>query len=243
MGIIDTHKLHNDWYGYLNADINNSVTSVVLKSVNGTTSVNVPFYLVVNSEVLRVTVFQADTPSAGLHTLTVPVRGGFDGTVAASHSEDDDVQLYVISAHLTEAQNKIEIIEQFVLDTVGRTNGVQEIAAGTALSVVAQGTPDMTFDVNAGTATVNSQISGLLTAYTSGTQTAPVTNPRIDTIEIQAPDTINVVAGTEAASPSAPAVTSGALKLAEIYHRVGSVSIKDTDDSSNSYITDSRVLI
>ena len=118
-------------------------------------------------------------------------------------------------------------------------------AAEDELEVVAQGTPDMTVKVKDG-AFIEAGQPGALTADTSSDAiTAPTGNPRIDVVEIQTNaktgvTAINIVTGSEAGSPSAPSVTSGAMKLAEIYCRVGMTSIKDADDSTNGYITDSR---
>ncbi len=113
----------------------------------------------------------------------------------------------------------------------------------TRLKVVAQGTPDMTVSVSVGDALVTGILCGLLTAHTTAAIVAPSADPRKDIVQISAAGVVTVKAGTENASPTAPTVDSGNLKLAELYLRVGATSIKNTDDSSNGYITDSRVCI
>jgi len=80
----------------------------------------------------------------------------------------------------------------------------------------------------------------LATDTLSATLIAPVGNPRIDVAQLDKHGNVEVVGGTEAGSPSAPSASADALKLAEIYMRVGMVSIKDSDDASNGYITDKR---
>ena len=70
---------------------------------------------------------------------------------------------------------------------------------------------------------------------------APTGDPRIDIVQISRYDVVSIKTGSESGSPSAPAVDANCMKLAEIYCRVGMTSVKDTDDSTNGYITDSRV--
>ena len=63
-------------------------------------------------------------------------------------------------------------------------------------------------------------------------------------LSVEFEDNINneltVIVGAEAASPVVPKTPFNHIPLASIYHRVGSTSILNTDDSSNSYITDLR---
>ena len=107
-------------------------------------------------------------------------------------------------------------------------------------------TPGMTVDVYgarffvAGTYTEFSLDGNLdVTTPASGTFTAPSTNPKIDLLYYDtATDALAITAGAEGASPVAPTIPDPAKKIpvALIYHRVGSTSIKNTDDSTNSYI-------
>src|SRR5574337_435955 len=70
---------------------------------------------------------------------------------------------------------------------------------------------------------------------TSGTITAPVSNPRIDRVVVdQTTGTISVITGTEAASPSPPAIGTGKFPVAQIALTTTTTSI------TNSIITDER---
>jgi len=74
-------------------------------------------------------------------------------------------------------------------------------------------------------------------AQTSATITAPSTNPRIDRIVIDAATgTVSVVTGTQAASPTAPAIPSGKLPGCRVRLQTSSTII------GNSMITDERAL-
>ena len=129
-----------------------------------------------------------------------------------------------------------------VATILGRSNGIPRSSGSTELAVTAQGSPDMTVNVAIGAALIDDEVVGIIAAGTL-TFIAPVTNPRIDIITIDQDGTVAIVAGTEASSPSAPSTPSAQLKLAEVYHRTAETSIKDADDSTNGYITDSRVFI
>jgi hypothetical protein len=107
-------------------------------------------------------------------------------------------------------------------------------------------TPGMTVDVYGARFTKNGVYTefGLdgsldVTTTASGTFTAPTTNPKIDLLYYDmSTDTLGITAGAEGAPPSQPTMPSPVDKIpiALIYHRVGSTSIKNTDDSTNSYI-------
>jgi hypothetical protein len=69
----------------------------------------------------------------------------------------------------------------------------------------------------------------------------PESEDRIDLVQADlATWSVTVKTGTESASPSAPAVDSGALALAQLVLRPGMVSIEDSDDSVNGYVVDVR---
>jgi len=70
---------------------------------------------------------------------------------------------------------------------------------------------------------------------------APAAEERIDLVQAElATWSISVKAGSEGASPTAPAPDSGAIALAELVLRPGMASIKDSDDSVNGYVVDVR---
>jgi len=75
--------------------------------------------------------------------------------------------------------------------------------------------------------------------------TAPLTNSRYDSIFINAlTGAVYIETGTEASSPTPPAVApDNCLLVANVFHRVGSTSIKDADDAVNSFIVDARSLM
>lgn len=110
----------------------------------------------------------------------------------------------------------------------------------TGLVVTQQASPDMTLAVSSGIAYCN----GIKISYAGGntpTFTAPVTNPRIDLVVLLSTGTISIVAGTESASPSAPAYPNGGIVLCEVYLYTTSTVITQDSVGTNGYIqTDSR---
>lgn len=231
------HLVADRWFAQLNANVDSSTTTWVLKS-SGATGLPVPSSLqdtIVHcgSEKALVTAIAEDTPSAGLDSLTV--TRGYGGSTAASHSEDAFVGHYFYEDYHNDVATRLAMAEYLLWTWFGATNG--RIQGG--LWVQAEGTPSMTVDVTAGAAFAAGQLVALRAATTL-TFIAPVSNPRIDTIQIDQDGNVERVAGTEAGSPSAPAIDADALKLAEVYLRVGATSVKDTDDASNGYITNTE---
>jgi hypothetical protein len=100
----------------------------------------------------------------------------------------------------------------------------------------AQDTPNMTVKVLPGAL----MIGGVLTeiaAQNTGTIAAPVGNPRIDRVALNpATGAIQVVTGTPAASPVAPAIPADRLPIARFQLAVGATAIP------NSIIVDERVI-
>ncbi len=100
----------------------------------------------------------------------------------------------------------------------------------------AQDTPNMTVRLEAGVV-----LSGVtrteLAAQNTATLSAPSTNPRIDLVVIDnATGAVSVIAGSESASPVAPALTAGKSPVALVSLTVGKTSITNAD------ITDVRAL-
>jgi hypothetical protein len=244
MAQLPFHGVTHNWFAQLNAAITSSDTSIVLKASGATAAPAVPFLAAIDTEGIRVTAVQVDTPSAGLDTLTA-TRGEM-GTIAGAHLENDSIQNHIYTINLTETQHRLAAFERLFAAAYGDGEGVMAIdGTRTQLKVVAQGTPGMTVRVNAGSGIASGMPVSLSAYYDTTVIVAPTANPRIDVVEIGVnPKTgisgILVVTGIEAGSPSAPSVTTGYYKLAEIYCRVGMTSIKDTDDSTNGYITDAR---
>lgn len=67
--------------------------------------------------------------------------------------------------------------------------------------------------------------------------TAPVSNPRIDVVYVNASGDIRVVFGTEAASPSIPSIAPSGdsiMPIAAIWHRVGETKIVNFEDKDSN---------
>jgi hypothetical protein len=125
-------------------------------------------------------------------------------------------------------------------------------AAATSLQVTQSGTPGMSVSVATGYAAIvgtTQSNMGTYVAFNDAATTATITtanpsNPRIDRVCLTVSDAyytgslntvaINVVAGTPAASPSAPATPANSISLATIAVAAGATSIL------NANITDTR---
>ena len=106
----------------------------------------------------------------------------------------------------------------------------------TGCAVTAQGTPDMTVAVAAGTI----RYAGSEAAVTSGNVTitaAHATLPRKDIVIVSNAGVKSVTAGTAATQPLKPAIPANSLVLAEVY-----VPAADTAINTNQ-ITDKRVVL
>lgn len=115
---------------------------------------------------------------------------------------------------------------------------LNQIGAGPSIS--AQAVPDMTVVVGAGVVLI-SGVFYKIDEQDSPTMSAPATNPRIDLVYINLLGTVSIATGTESATPEAPEYQG--IPLGEIYHRTGATSIKNTDDTTNSYyLRDARPL-
>lgn len=114
---------------------------------------------------------------------------------------------------------------------------------GEELKIREAATPAMSVRVNAGGWLVNGYAQYQATDTTITGFTAPTTNPRRDLIVANRNGEILAYLGTEAAAPTLPKIPFNAVRVAEIYHRVGSTSIKNVDDSTNSFIIDLRDLL
>ncbi len=103
-------------------------------------------------------------------------------------------------------------------------------------AVTAQGIPDMTVAVAAGTVSIAGTM--LLVTAANGTITAAdATNPRFDLVSINTSGTIVVTAGTAAASPVFPAHPADDVVLAAVYVAANDTAIGSTE------ITDKRVMV
>ncbi len=228
-------KVADRWFAQLNASVNSAVTTWVLKASGATglpDMTNVDQTIVhCGTEKVLVVAVDVDTPSAGLDTLTV--ERGYGGTTAASHSADAYVGHFFYQDFYNDAAERIAQLERFIYGMIGASDGVVQDGG---LQVLADGTT-MTVGVSMGAAVVNGQPVAL--RYDDAlTFTAPTGgNKRIDCVRIDQYGVVSVVTGTPSGSPSAPSVGTGYLKRAEIYLRTGSTCIKNTDDTTNGYVT------
>ncbi len=149
-------------------------------------------------------------------------------------------------------QNGSHTAENDRLTTQAVVSGSGFIGAGSLL-VTANGTPNMTVNVALGWGAIVSSTAnaGVYTFYNDATTnlaitTADPTNPRIDRVVVTVNDSaysgatnnvvFQVLAGTPAASPTAPATPTNSISLATIAVAAGTTSIVAGN------ITDTRVL-
>src|SRR5690348_9602357 len=100
----------------------------------------------------------------------------------------------------------------------------------------AQATPNMTVALDAGHL-FNGTTLTEVAAQNTGMIAAPVANPRIDRVVIdRVSGAVSVVTGTEAASPSPPAIPAGKAPVAQVLLQTSSTVI------ANSMLTDERDL-
>lgn len=113
-----------------------------------------------------------------------------------------------------------------------------------SLKVEATETPSLQFKVLLGAGFLSGVPFRKLGDTTHAALTAPTSDPRIDSIGVN-PTTgaVVVYTGTEASSPTAPAVGSGIFKAGEIYWRVGSTAIYDSEQSTDAYIQNRAALL
>lgn len=152
------------------------------------------------------------------------------------------------NTRLTAVEKEQADTDAFLAQAWGGAPGVLRNAGDTFLKVVANTTPNMGAKVNPGLAFVQNADGTVGTARLSAeyqlvTFIAPTSQPRRDTVQINAKNDVTVKTGAESGAPSAPAVDAGYYKLAEIHLRPGMTSIKNTDDTVNGYIIDTRSFV
>ena len=120
---------------------------------------------------------------------------------------------------------------------VGLANCLMDLKRlGNNFNPFAQATPNMTIGVDAGHIGNGTTLTEIAPQDTPAF-TAPVSNPRIDRVVIdRASGALSVVAGTEASSPTPPAIPAGKCPVAQVLLTVGMVAI------ANASITDERDL-
>lgn len=241
MAQLTKYNTANNWYARLDATINSAATSLVLSSSGASGAPTVPFKFDIDSEIMICTAIATNTPTSGKDTLTITRAA--DSTTAGSHTAGATVSQQIYASMIGDTSRRLDFMAYVLAQMAGGGEGVIRTSSGTNLKVVAQGTPGMTVIYSAGAAFVSGEPVALLANENSATFVAPVGNPRKDIVQISQYGVISVKTGTPAGSPAAPTVDTGCLKLCEIYLRTAGTSIKDTDDATNNYITDSRVFI
>ncbi len=114
-------------------------------------------------------------------------------------------------------------------------NGSVMARLAAAFAPSRQATPNMTVAVGAGALMAWGNVVPVA-AQSTAVITAPVSNPRIDRVVIDAGNgVIATVLGTESATPTAPAIPSGYLPIAQVLLQPGVGSI------TNAMITDERI--
>ena len=96
--------------------------------------------------------------------------------------------------------------------------------------------PDLTIHVHHGIANINGVLVEKTSSATSSALTAPTVNPRIDLLVMDSAGALAWVAGAESASPVPPAYPADKMPIAEVYLRVGSTEINNTDSGADAYI-------
>lgn len=104
-----------------------------------------------------------------------------------------------------------------------------------ALLPSAQSSPNMTVLVQSGTVYAGTT-RVVYAGGSSGSFTAPISNPRIDLLYLNAAGALTILQGTEAASPTAPTTPDGVIPICHVYLRVSTTALYDTDQGSNGYV-------
>lgn len=122
-------------------------------------------------------------------------------------------------------QAEIDKVDADILVAPGQGFGVIS-----GLAVAAQGTPDMTVAVSAGTI-----LAGAAGGYVSVAAVASLaigaadaTNARYDLVVVSSAGVVSVVAGTPATNPVYPAIPAGSIALAHVYVPATQTTIPNT---------------
>lgn len=138
-------------------------------------------------------------------------------------------------------EQALELAHKLLSLAWGGGDGVIRGATANDLQVVATSPESLAVLVEPGYAFISGLPYWLEAQTQTADVTAPASDPRIDLVQARLETwDISVKQGTEAATPTAPTADADAIPLAELYLRPGMSSIKDTDDTTNGYITDAR---
>lgn len=157
-----------------------------------------------------------------------PVRDNFTEIQNAVNDQQEQIDLMLTppaGSEVTNARDYYSVLRDRIRAS-GLAGGNKLVSGGV---VSEQGTPDMTVAVSAGTAIVNG-IGCTWAGASSGTITAPTAgNNRYDVVVINSDNTLSIVAGTESATPIAPAITASQKALALIYLTDATTEITNTE--------------
>jgi hypothetical protein len=227
------HITQDRWFSTLDGAVNDSTTTWTVAAGDGAgleVSDIEDTIIHCESEKVRVTDMSGDT---------LTVERGYGGTTAASHGDGEQVALFQYREYFNDTARRTAATESFFAGIFEDEDGVIQDGG---LQVEAEGTPSMTIVITAG----NAMVAGQVVALHEDVEiefTAPTGDPRIDTVQIDQFGIVTAKIGTEDGSPVAPTADGDALELATVDHRVGETSIKNTDDSSNGYITQTQVYL
>lgn len=141
-------------------------------------------------------------------------------------------------------EESIELVHEMIALAWGGGDGVVRGAAANDLAVVETAPASLAVTVKSGRALISKFVYKLATDTVTSSVTVPSTDPRIDIVVARLADwSASVVEGTESATPTAPSPGTDEIVLAELYLRPGMTSVKDTDDGTNGYITDTRTFV
>lgn len=113
-------------------------------------------------------------------------------------------------------------------------SGLEGTGVVSGCGVTAQGTPDMTLAVAAGTIS-HLGVAAAVAAGNVTITTAHATNPRIDLVVVSSAGVKSVAAGTAAAAPVMPAIPATSVVLAAVFVPAADLAIQ------SNQITDKRV--
>ncbi len=154
----------------------------------------------------------------------------------------------VSSSKLNQWDDRIEAaleVAFFLLNQAwGGGSGVLRGIGLGELGVAATAPESLAVSVAPGYAFIDEFPFRLTAAMNTAALVPPLSQGRIDLVQADlATWSVSIKAGVEGATPSAPAVDSGAIALAELVLRPGMTLIKDADDGVNGYVVDVRTFL
>jgi len=226
------HKLVDRWFSTLAGTVNDSTTTWTVATGHGALLVDpsavVDTIIHCQAEKVRVTAISTDT---------LTVERGYGGTTAATHTAGAPVAQCPYEDVFNDMAERIAALERFLAAMYGQDGVAQD--GGT--QVIADDPPSMTVVITAGSAIVSGQVVRIAEDVEIEF-TAPVTDPRIDIVQVNQFGAVSAKLGTEAGSPSKPSPDTGNAELAEVHHTTAETHIDDAD-GGDGYIVPTQVYI